>query len=687
MTPGEKKNIDELALEKNRIKGIEILAEENENLDSGMNYRETEKSLKTHQKKTIIIGTAIISAVIITVFVLVTFVFKKPQIGSDMGKDTIPFETDNKSYDAQSENKHIIRGKESYLKGYMTDAVAEFNEALESDAGNKDKAIALIYLAIISDSKSKYDEAITYLNRAQNYDKKNPDIYKNLAIVYRHKKDYGNAIKYTKETLSLNNRDPGTVTLLGNIYFETGKYKDAIEQYNEALKSSPENGAIIYNLGSAHFRDGDEFSAIEYYKKAGSVDRIGDVAHKAYSKLGVIFTERRSFDEAEKYLKMAISIRPNDALNRYNLGIAYLRQKKEKPALEEFIKSEELGANDAAMLENVAEAFFSVKDFDRSLNVYEKLYAVNSRNVKILSRMGEIYYEKGELDKAYQVFKRITTIEPATENARVAYINMGNILDDMQRFDESIEAYKASLAISPKDDSALYNLGIAYKHAGKPELAVEAWKNASSLNRDDPKPLLAVADFYYEKNFYDLAERTYQDLISKWPRVQEAHFKMATIYYKRDQYEYALKAYKRVIELDEKNDMARRAYINIAVLSSKTKHDEESANESIRMIQKALLIKPDDPEALFSLGLMYFHKEMYDKAVDTFYQALKGARESSLIAQSYNNIGKSYYKKKNYKKALQAFTRAVDEDSSNEEIRLNRKTAMQAYEQEMALSR
>jgi tetratricopeptide (TPR) repeat protein len=257
----------------------------------------------------------------------------------------------------------------------------------------------------------------------------------------------------------------------------------------------------------------------------------------------------------------------------------------------------------------------------------------------------------------------------------------------MQRFDEAIDAYKASLAISPKDDSALYNLGIAYKHAGKPELAVEAWKNASSLNRDDPKPLLAMADFYYEKNFYDLAERTYQDLISKWPRVQEAHFKMGTIYYKRDKYEYALKAYKRVIELDDKNDIARRAYINIAVLSTKMKHDEESANESIRMIQKALLIKPDDAESLFSLGLLYFHKEMYDKAVDTFYQALKGARESTLIAQSYNNIGKSYYKKKNYKKALHAFTRAVEEDSSNEEIRLNRKTAMQAYEQELALSR
>ena len=79
-------------------------------------------------------------------------------------------------------------------------------------------------------------------------------------------------------------------------------------------------------------------------------------------------------------------------------------------------------------------------------------------------------------------------LEPATENARVAYLNMGNILDDAQRYEEAIEAYQKALSISPKDDAAYYNLGIAYKHAGKPELAITAWKKAAELDPNDRAP-------------------------------------------------------------------------------------------------------------------------------------------------------------------------------------------------------
>jgi tetratricopeptide (TPR) repeat protein len=75
---------------------------------------------------------------------------------------------------------------------------------------------------------------------------------------------------------------------------------------------------------------------------------------------------------------------------------------------------------------------------------------------------------------------------------------------------------------------------------------------------------------------------------------------------------------------------------------------------------------------------------MPDKAIDTFYQAIKATSDSKIIGECYNNIGKSYYKKGQHKKALQAFSRGVDEDPTNEEIRMNRKVAMQAYEEQMA---
>ena len=663
---------DNIRLEKNRISGIEAVSPE----DAGEG--------KKFDKKPVIIVSIIAALLIIGVLVITQVIYKKPGIFTPASENpNAPFDGVKREERLTSDNAGIKKGRESYSRGYIPDAITEFNNVIESDAPDRDKAIALTYLGIISDDKGEYDKAIDFFNRALTYDRKNPDIYKNLSLAYRHKKDFNKAVESAEQSASLNAEDTDAKTLLGNIYFESGKFDDAISAYRSVLDKNPGNPRVLYNMGSALMQKGDEFAAVEYFKKAGAADRIGEVAHRAFSRLGVIYTERKDFAEAEKYLKEAVAIRPGDALNRYNLGIAYLRQKKTAEAMEELSRAEELGEGNAALMEGIGDAYYSVKNFDKSLEIYNKIRKVNERNITILSRIAEIYYQKGELDNAFEAYRKITTIEPATENARVAYLNMGNILDDAHRFEEAIEAYQKALSISPKDDATYYNLGIAYKHAGKPELAVASWKKAAELDANDPNPATAIADYYYERGFYDLAEPEYRRIIERWPQLQEPHFKMGTMYYKRGNYDYALNAYGKVIELDPNSDLARKAMINKAILVSKNGKDDETMEKSLNLIQKALLMKPDDAEGLFALGIIYMKKEMYDKATDTFYQVVKGTGDSRLVGDAYNNIGKCYFKKRQYKKALQAFTRGVDEDPTNEELRLNRKSASQAYEAEL----
>ncbi len=664
---------DDLLLEKNRISGIEPAAE-----DAGT-------APKKFDKKPLIILSLIVGLLLIAILVLTQFVFKKPQgFAPSATNPNAPFDEKRSEENLKSENPGIQRGRESYSRGYLADAITEFNNVVESDATDRDKAIALTYLGMIHDDKGDYDSAEKYFTRALTYDKNNPDIYKNLSMTYRHKKQFDKAVESAEKSASMKTDDTDAKILLGNVYFETGRYDEAIAAYREALDSAPDNPRLLYNLGSALMKKGDEFAAMEYFKKAGAADRIGEVAHRAYSRLGVIYTERKDFAEAEKYLKEAVSIRPNDALNRYNLGIAYLRQKKTDEAIEELAKAEALGENNAAVLENIGEAYFSMKQYDRSLEVYNRVKKENERNVKILSRIAEIYYEKGELDSAYEMYRKITVLEPATENARVAYLNMGNILDDAQRFDEAVEAYRKALTISPKDDTVYYNLGIAYKHAGKPELAIAAWKKGAELDPNDSQPAVAIADYYYERGYYDLAETEYRRIVGRWPNIQEPHFKMGTMYYKRGNFDYALNAYNRVIEIEPNSDLGRKALINKAILVSKTGAGDEGVEKAMNLVQKAILMKPEDPEALFALGIIYMKKEMYDNAMDTFYQVVKSAGENRLVADAYNNIGKCYYKKKQYKKALQAFTRGIEEDPESEELRMNRKAATQAYEAELS---
>lgn len=636
----------------------------------------------------IIASSALLVAV--AAIVLLTSYYKKPKIFTPSGKneanETLYTDLDKKELpEFTTENIHLKRGRESYHRGYYNDALAELTEVVESDASDGDKAMALTYMGIIYDDKGEYNKAVDCYTRALTYDKKNPIIYRNLSLAYRHKKEYDKAGTFAEKAIDIDSKNTQNRLLLGNLYFEQGRYDDAIRAYEDTLKLDRENGSALYNLGIALYKKGDEVSAIDYLKRAGAADKIGQAAHLANSKLGVIFTRRREFDLAEQHLRLATSIAPNDPVDRYNLGIVYLKQNKPDLALEQFTRAEELGREDAAITENIGEAYYSLKDYDRSLNAYNRLLDTNRRNAKILSRLAEIYYEKGELDKAYDFYQKITAYEPASENARVAYLNMGNILDDAQRFDEAIDVYKRALAISPKDDSALFNLGIAYKHAHKPELAIESWKKASELNPDNPKPLLALADFYYENSHYDLAMDEYQRILRRWPGVQEGHFNLASIYYKKNLNDYAIASYKRVIEINDKNDLARKAYINLGMLTSRAdRPGDDAAQESMSYVQKALLIQPGDPESLFSLGIIYSKREMYDRAIDTFYQALRASNDPKINADAYNNIGKCYFKKGQFKKALQSFTRGIEEDPTSEEIRMNRKVAMQAYEEELS---
>ncbi|MBN1532927.1 MAG: tetratricopeptide repeat protein [Spirochaetes bacterium] len=641
------------------------------------------RTLKPAAVLLIIAGVLVAGLLVVT-----TFVLKRPDFISPSSRiQLLPFDAFEREKGIRSDNIHIKRGIESYEKGYTSDAITEFTAAVESDAPDRDKAIALLYLGIIEDNKGKYKEAIDLYQRALRYDKDNPEIYRNLSQAYRHNKDYDGAMESAEKSLALQDKDANSRILLGNIYYEQGKYREAVAQYDEALRVAPEKPAVLYNKASALLKMGDEFAAMEYFQKAGTFDRIGEVAHKAYSRLGVLYTQRNIYDSAEEYLKKAVAIRPQNSLNHYNLGIVYLRQKRNKEAMDEFRLAEQMGEENAAMLENLGEAYLSLKDYDRSLEMYNRVSRIDSRNVRILSKIGELYYEKGELDRAMQMFSRITEIDPLTENARVAYMNMGNILDDAQRYDEAIMMYEKALTISPKDDATYYNLGLAYVHAGKPEKAVDAWRRGGRLNERDPKFLLAVANLYYEKRFYDLAEQEYQTVVNRWPNEQEGHFKLATIYYKRGNYASALKAYNRVTDINETGEMARVAYINSALLYSRVHKDEGSLDKSVNILQKALLMKPGDPEALFSLGLLYERKAMCDKAIDTYYLVIRAATDSKVLGDTYNHLGRCYYKQKNYRKALQAFSRGVEEDPMNEEIRLNRKVAQQAYEAAIARER
>ena len=301
-------------------------------------------------KKTLLILLLIIVLSVTAVLITVNYVDKKPSFLSSLSltdQKKAGIESAEKTVPGAGENPLLKQGIASYSKGFYNDAISRFNEVVESDASDKDRATALIYIGIIHDERGEHDRAIDFFTRARKFDRDNPDIYKNLSIAYRHKHDYSNAIQSANKTLELNDEDKNARLLLGNLFYETGEYKKAIDQYSRILKTSPDHAAALYNMATALLKTGDDFSSVEYFKRAGAADPIGKVGFKSYSRLGALYIQQKGYEKALEYLKKAISIKPENAQARYNMGIALNSLGRNDEALKELSKAEELGAKDS----------------------------------------------------------------------------------------------------------------------------------------------------------------------------------------------------------------------------------------------------------------------------------------------------------------------------------------------------
>lgn len=586
---------------------------------------------------------------------------------------------------SDSTNIHLRRGIDSYARGYFNDAANEFNEVLNTPSTDQEKAQALTYLGIIEDERGNFTKAVEFYRRALKYDASSAITFRNIAITYRRMKQLPEALEAAAKAAELQ-KSAANLILKGNIYYEMRKYGEALDAYKAALSLEPDNASALYNTGQVYLKRGDEPLAIEYFRKATESDRSGKIAYLAQSRLGIIFLDRGDYPLAEQYLRNAVNMNRNEALDHYNLGIVLLRQGKNDEALAEFLRAQELGSQDSALLENLGSVYTTLRQFDRGIETYQKILAQNARNTKILARMGELYYNKGDFDSALDAFRKVTDLEPVSENARIAFLNIGNILDEAQRFDEAIAAYEKALAINPKDDMALYNLGIAWKHKGRNEKAIESWQAAKRLNPDNPKPHMAMADLFYDSGYLDDALSEYLKITEKWPTLADAQFSVATIYNRKGVLDFAEKRYLKVAELNTSKELTTKAYVNLGIIASNSKTDDPDAGivKGLDYVQKALLTTPGDKDALTALGIMYYKRGSYDQAIETFYQVLKSTQDAAASAEAYNNIGKAHYKKGEYREALRAFNLGLESDPTSEELRMNRKAASQAYENKLS---
>ena len=202
--------------------------------------------------------------------------------------------------------------------------LGEFNDALELASflvKTKPKNIEYIkILGSIYHGLKKYDQAITFFERALTINPNDFQTLSNMGSSLIEIKKHDKAESYFKKSLAINENQPDALSNYGLLLQLNAELDQAIALHNKALLLAPENITILYNLAYALIEKGEYQTSLNTYQKL--IDIFPNHS-RALCDIAYIYGKLNQHKTSLPFLERAKLIAPNDAHVHLSLGNTY----------------------------------------------------------------------------------------------------------------------------------------------------------------------------------------------------------------------------------------------------------------------------------------------------------------------------------------------------------------------------
>ncbi len=609
----------------------------------------------------------------------------KNLLDAPVDKKSLELLVDRPYLPPDSINPKLANCLNSYYERYVNKAFATCEEFLNSPGTDEEKSIALTVLGVMFDEAGRYVNSIERLEKAIQYNSKNYFAYYNLALAFKHSGKFEEARRAAIRAKEIAPNDPRIAVLNGNLYQSIGDPERAIEAYKEGQSISPNDPTLTYNLAISYLKQGNVAEAISEFQKVIQISPNSNPALLSYGHLAGIFYQREDYDRAEFYFREVIRLKTGDAKSYYNLGLVYLKKKNPEEAAKYFQKALDSNANEPEIYRYIGEAFISMGRSDMAITAFKKAISLKPTDVDSLFALSELHYKRGELVDAETLFRRIIRLTPGDTYSETAFVNLGIVLDEMERYGEAISAFESAISLNPKNQSARYNLGLTYLHAGKPTMAITELRKSSALDPNHIPSRLAIADYYLENRLYTEAIAEYEEAIAWKKELMEPRLKLADIYIQTQNYTAAEKMLLYVLENAKDPKEIKLAHRKLA-LSYANGGNGSLSNRAKEEAFRAAHMDPEDMESKLVLARILIDSGSLvdrEKAIDELTVVTRSDVTPSLASKAHNYLGVCYFKNGEFKKALTSFQTAIDLNPSLTEAYENKRAARAGYEKSL----
>jgi tetratricopeptide (TPR) repeat protein len=240
------------------------------------------------------------------------------------------------------------------------------------------------------------------------------------------------------------------------------------------------------------------------------------------------------------------------------------------------------------------------------------------------SDFAEMCRQKGLLAEAEEAGRRAVALAP---HLAAAWNNLGIVLQEMLKLDESRLCIERALALEPNNAQTLNNLANTFKRLGLAAEAQKRWNAALALNPDYAEAYSNLSNLLNDQGEYDRAESMARRAIALSPRLADAYINLAAVQTARYRHADAAQVLDVLIGFAPGHARALAA-------RALTLKELDRSDEALESAKRALILAPETPEPHNAIGQVYQAMGEFEPALAAYDRAtsLPGPAQMDAIA-------------------------------------------------------
>lgn len=297
-----------------------------------------------------------------------------------------------------------------------------------------------------------------------------------------------------------------------------------------------------------------------------------------------------------------------------------------------------------------AESAIEKQDYASAEPLLQKVIAVDANNFQAWFDLGFVYNGLGNSQESIAAYRKSVAAKPDIFESN---LNLGLMLaktgqPDAEQFLRTATNLKPTANVDEGHARAWLSLAHVLEDS-KPDQAIEAYRQAAGLEPKNPEPHLSAGLLLEKENHFADAEQEYKQALLLDPNSSDALTGLANIYMREQSFADADPILRKLIAMHPENVPARLQLARILVVLGKN-------DDAIAELQAAQKLDPANSSLQHDLADLYVKSKKYDLA-EAQYRTLIAVNPND--AELHHGLGVVFLKERKFPEAQQEFLTAV----------------------------